>query len=246
MDFIKICTQLTGFFPSRSIGAFKKIYEWTWLLILLLYPALTLIGAISIKSFKLGDIIAAVQAPVFAFRLSFCVVFFCLRKQKYMQILDEKRELMKWMKILVFKCDESISHLQNTSKTYTALMFFYIPCFISVLSLFNLFFLPFLLVFFKKLPTADSSKDNTTSELQSSATTGMGTSIISTAMFLIASILELKRRCIDFLIFKMYLHIIQETAFLTDTLTSTFTERRAFFQKVNLSNWLKCKERLLR
>jgi hypothetical protein len=250
MDFIKICTQLTGFFPYGSLGALKKIYEWTWLVILLLFPAISLLGAISIKSFKLGDIVTAVQGPAYAFRLSFCVAFFCLRKTRYLQILNEKREVSKWMKILAFKSDASITNLRNSSKTCTILTFFYFPCLISFISLFNLFFLPHLLLrSVANSPATNNLNSNFTfvkQKSQGSATSIEIAIVLSIVSCLFAFTAELKRRCVDFLIFEMYLHINQEINFLTETLTATFTERRAFFQKVNLSNWLKCKERLLR
>jgi len=218
---------------------------------MLLFPAISLLGVTSIKSFKLGDIVAAVQGPAYAFRLSFCVAFFCLRKTMYLQILDEKREVSKWMKILVFKSDASIANLRNSSKTCTILTFFYIPSLISFLSLFILFFLPLLFrLSIANSPATDNLNSNCTlvvnQKLQGSATSIEAAIVLSILPCLVAFTAELKRRCVDFLIFEMYLHIIQETAFLTETLTATFTERRAFFQKVNLSNWLKCKERLLR
>jgi hypothetical protein len=251
MDVINICTQFTGFFASKSIGAFKKIYEWTWVVFLLLIPVMAIYTGFRIKSFKLVDIVTAVQGPAFALRLSFCVVFFCLRKPQYMQILEEKREVTKWMKMLVFKSDASISVLRKSSKTCITKMFFYFPFFISVLTLFTTYFLPYIIFSVQSSPTNDNLNDNATviniqNGTQGSASTAIETVILLTFFFILISTAALKRRCVDFLIFKMYLHVIQETDFLTEALTAIFTERRAFFQKVNLSNWLKCKERLMR
>lgn len=250
MDIINICTQLTGFFPSKSVGSFKKAYELIWAVLLFSIPIVALYGATTMPSYKLVEIITAIQGPALAFRLSFCVTFFYLRKARYVELLEEKREVRNWMKMLVFKSDASTKVLQKSSQTYTAITFFYMPFFTSVLALFNIFFLPMLLMSSKNAPISadlnvNSTVVNPNNETQKKLS-DIGQVLVSIAIFLFASIVGLKRRCMDFLIVKMYLHIIQETKFLTGALTATFNEKRAFFQKVNLSNWLKCKARVMR
>jgi hypothetical protein len=248
MDFINICMQLTGVFPAKSVGFFKKVYEWTWNAFLIFIPAMTLYSVSKIRSFRLADIVSAVQGPSLALRLSFSILFFSLRKQRYIQILEEKRELTKWMKMLAFQSDFAASRIN--SKTCIAVMLFYIPNVISLLSLLFIFLTPLILFSSENLPTNYESNRNSTEidqqNIRQTSVLAIKSLILPGILFLTIFISELKRRCVNFLIFKMYLDVIKETHFLIEALTATFTERRAFFQKVNLSNWLKCKERLIR
>lgn len=252
MDFTYTCTKLTGFFPSTSVGAFKKAYEWIWAILLLFAPIASLYGVITLKSHKLVDIVSAIQGPALALRLSFCALFFWLRKAKYVEILDERIELTRWMKMLVLKSDASATILRpKRANTFaTAMKFFYFPYCISIICQFSIFFLPMLFFTSNELPTSVLNKGNSSDITQRNDTQAPVITIQSYILifvaFILISLLWLKRRCIDLLIFKLYLHVIEETNFLTAALKAAFSEKRAFFRKVNLTNWIKFKERLMR
>lgn len=251
MDFTYTCTKLTGFFPSKSVGAFKITYERVWALLLIFAPIVSLIGVILLKSHKLVDIVSAIQGPALTFRWSFCALYFWLCKARYVEILDERIELTRWMKMLVLKSDASAAILRpKRANTCAAIKFFYFPYFISLFSQFSIIFLPLLFVTSNEMPTSVLNNGNSSNITQKNDThapvIAIQRYILISVSFILISLLGLKRRCIDLLIFKLYSHVIEETNFLTAALKAAFSEKRAFFHKVNLTNWIKCKERLMR
>jgi len=255
MDVIKLCTHVTGFFPSRSVGRLQKLYEgfWTGLsVILLLATLLTFVfGQKFINFTSLSSIVGASQSLAIVSRLTFSTASFGIRKKCYLNLLDEAKQVNKWGKAILLKSKTHILSDAVISRQET-FVYFFMPLILMIASNFNKIILPHLYFNLKAVKYVNQSfllKQNSTVGVQPDSLKLDANKIVlclSIGAVVIASFVGLKQKCLDFLLFKMYLQVIRETRILREALQDTFSDKRAFFQKFSLTNWLRYKEKLVR
>jgi hypothetical protein len=257
MNLIEKCSILTGFYPSRAKNCCTRCYQWSWTIFAICFCLLSIPYIIfGEKNFVgLQNIALAVQSLVIVFRLCVPTVYFGMFENGYLALLDLSTDVSRWSGMLIAK-----SSKRNNVKVLlkkSILCFMYIPLAIGIITKLLNVLLPIIMSKFLVLDTKiimeiklnylnESIKLNHGKTHESVASKYIAEFAFFSVLTLFINFMVLKQKCLDILIYKMYLQIINETKILKSTLEDNFQDNRLFFFKNNLMNWIKYKNSVVR